>query len=282
MLSIPYSDLLRNLVSISLCSLPGQSGSKKGYAIARPMSRKTMERIAPTAKMVTDARVLLEKLVKQGLSDDIFDAILPVLGGKRTGSEVSKNKRSRLEYEDASGDDEFVSTTDSSPVGQFSRKMVECENIWQIMTLGDMMDKSEGRGGRKRSKIRRGRGQEEREGEESVRPNDVFDREGVWGVLEVFLQCWKNETDKRQMSSHFAEQYIEAPHRNRKPRKDRVPSRYIGEAFDVIYAGLSPTVLLATRIKDDGKSAKNRKTEEYKRQRIATSLVKQVRSRPSR
>jgi hypothetical protein len=235
-----------------------------------------MERIAPTATMVLDARGLLEKLGKQGLFDEIFDAILPVLSSKGSGSDLSKNKRSRSEYENDSGGEDFANSTDSSPIGQFNHKMVECQNIWQIMALGDMMDKSEGKGGRKGSKSRGGRGQEEREGEESIRSNDVFDREGVWAVLEVLLQCWKNEDRKRQTTSHYAEQFIEAPHRNRKPRKDRVPSTYMGEAFDVIYAGLSPTSLMDPKTEEDGKSAKNRKNEEYKRNRIAISLLKQV------
>lgn len=264
-------------MAISLCSLPRTSGTKKGSAIPRPVSRKNLERIAPTATMVTDARRLLEKLGKQGFNDAIFDAILPVLSNKGEDGDKSKNKRSRADLE-GSVDDEDEFDFASSPIGDFCRKMIECQNIWQIMALGDMMDKPSSSGRRQVSSSRRNGASEGREGEESIRSNDVFDREGVWGVLEVFVQCWKNEVGKRQTTSHFAEQFIEAPQRNREPRSKRAPSTYVGEAFEVIYAGLCPNSLVKPE-SEDGKSAKFREKERQKRQDIAISLLSQVSTR---
>jgi hypothetical protein len=224
--------------------------------------------------MVIDARRHLERLGKQGLNDAIFDAILPVLSSKAGDSDKSKSKRSRADFEgDSENDDEDEFS--SLPIGEFSRKMVECHNIWQIMALGDMMDKPASNSRKQASGSRRNGASEGREGEESIRSNDMYDREGVWGVLDVLLQCWENEAGKKQTTSHFAEQFIEAPQRNRVPRSKRAPSTYVGEAYEVIYAGLCPKSLVQPA-NEDPKSAKQREKERYKRQDIAISLLKLI------
>lgn len=269
-------------MAISLSSLKHPLKSQQQpWSSSNAKSHKYIERIGPSATTIIDARRLLERIGKLASFDVIFNAILPTLNDSENAKDFDqtvKRKRNRLSFErdsdEDNGTDSFFSADSRvSPIKQYSQKMLECKQIWQILALGDMMDHT---GSKKRL---RGTGsgsrtdQEGREGEKTLRSTSQYEREAVWRVLDVMLQAWKTSSDKN--SSHLAVQFRKASGRHEANRESRItPSTNVGEAFDLIFAGTAPTPIYHSN--KPSESAKAKLDEKLQRRDSAIALLVEV------
>lgn len=274
-------------MAISLCSPPNTKGQKSSSS-SNAKSYKHIEKAGPSEATIIDARRLLEKVGKLASFSIIFDAILPNLKDFEKMDNVDRagrNKRSRLSLErdsdEDNGTDSFAIDSRVSSIKQYSQKVLDCKQVWQILALGDMMESTEGKK-RHRGVGKLGRvDQEGREGEETLRFTSQYERDAVWRVLEILLQAWTSNSDEKQDddSSHLAVQYREAPHRFQatKGGSQITPSTNVGEAFDLIFAGIAPN--FSPQFNQTGESAKSKLNERVRRRETALSLLVEVSTR---
>jgi hypothetical protein len=244
----------------------------------------------------------------------IFAAIPRTSNSSEEGSESDvepgKRSKSRISDEPMVDDDDLdlFSASRACPSKQFGQRIAECDNLWQVLALNDMTEDSKRKSRHTGRDKRQVTAQNQREGEESLLCRKEYDREPVWRFLDVLVQGWRSEIAQLQgeqtpsiacegyvhkltlcslddhsegeSSSHLTNQLQEVKevkgNNGRSSRKEKVgPSDALGEVFEVIFAGLSPTSLMNLAQEDERHAQKNL-NERVRRGEVAAAILVQV------
>lgn len=305
------SDLLRQLLAVSLCSVsstsPSHSASLPG---SRTSLQKAREANGPSVATIVDATRLLERIGQQSSFGLLFASMPPnsmrsrkAENGSHTDEGRNKRSRQTLEQTFDEEDTDLFSSTSDCPAKSISRQIAECKTVWQVLALEDLVECSTGERSKKPvQRRRRAASRSQREGEESLLCRKAYDREAVWRVVELLLQGWDGEVTAilgglslcvtylcdqiltllvagdpdAASASHLLQQFAEEQSvRDPLSNSRKVPCDNIGDAFDIIFAALAPTSLMR-RDREKEKSKKSRLSERVWRGKVGVALLVEV------
>jgi hypothetical protein len=160
---------------------------------------KSVEASGPDAAVIIEATKLLEKIGDLTSFQVLFDNI-PRMGDKMRKSHSADEDSSDGQLSEEEGKDLFSSSA-ISPSKRFARSIVECENVWSVFAMGDMMEGKRGMAKSQNRKSARAATLNQREGEESLLCRSEYDREAVWRFAKVLLRGWQEENQRLQCES---------------------------------------------------------------------------------